>query len=363
MLNEYLEFEEYTSLLIPAKTDTNTMDPGENIYGRIQLKTLTERDGLKRILTVICRRFIHHDLDDIKTIISITEDNVNDRVALGLRAIQEYAGYEPIEEPLDQCLVHSRGCGKYLGYLLDIKEIHQKLDERFGNAERLFENEKYTTYKKIYDDLSRAEIDWQENFVPNRLTKNFYGRGNGLDSKYENSIITYDLIVADALHMGPLNHYSIAIPISIIERLHDIAFPKYAIALTDFLYTLALYMTLKEQYDNEYQVISYPDISNWLRKSGYYKNFNKFKEPLQKSDLFEEDIISNSSKKIAISDELLSGCYVVDLMDQNQTEISPDHLIISDDIPYAEAEMMIKEKHASCHKSIIKKAKEKSNPS
>ena len=363
MLNEYLEFEEYTSLLFPTKTDVDTMELGDNIYGRIQLKTLTDRDGLKRILIIICRRFIHHDLNDIKKIISINKDNVSERIALGLRAIQEYTSYKPIDEPLDPYLVHSRACGKYFGYLLDIKEIHQKLDERFATDEWSIENRNQTTYRMIYNDLSRAEFDWQEKFVPNRLAKDFYGRGNGLDSKYENAIISYDLIVADALHMGPLNHFNVAIPITTIERLHDIAFPKYTIALTDFLYTLALYMTLKNQNDNEYQVISYPNMSNWLRKSGYYKNFNKFKEPLQKSDLLAEDIISNSSKKIAISDELTSECYVIDMMDQNDIEISPDYLVITDDIPYADVEMLIKEKHTSYHKSIIKKAKKKPNPS
>lgn len=363
MLNEYLEFEEYTTLLTPTKTDINTMELGDNIYGRIQLKTLTDRDGLKRIITIICRRFIHHDLSDIKKIIPINKDNVSERIALGLRAIQEYTSYQPIDEPLDPCLVHSRACGKYFGYLLDIKEIHQKLDEKLALNEGSFEKENLTIYKKIYNDLSSAEVDWKNKFVPNRLAKDFYGRGNGLDSKYENAIISYDLIVADALHMGPLNHFNVAIPITTIERLHDIAFPKYAIALTDFLYTLALYMTLKDQNENEYQVISYPDISNWLRKSGYYKNFNKFKEPLQKSDLLTEDIISNSSKKIAISDELTSGCYVIDMMDQEDIEISPDYLVITDDISYAEVEMLIKEKHASYHQSIVKKAKKKPNPS
>ena len=357
MLNEYLEFKEYTSLLLPANIDLNNVKPKDNLYGRLQLKSLTERDGLKRILTTICRRFIHHDLMDLTKIVTITPENVVERTNLGLKALIDYTSYNVVDSPLDSCLVHERGCGKYFGYLLDIKEIYLKLHE-------IYENSKiYTSYRKIFQDLAKAEGIWTTSYVTERLAKNFYGRGNGLDSKYENSIISFDLIVADALHLGPLNHYNVLFPISIIEKLSDVAFPKYTIALTDFLFTAALYVILKNQNSNDYQLISHPDMINWCRNSGYYKNYRKFKGILQKLELFDEDFISNNAKKVIISDELLAGFKLINVLEQTEVGNNDEFITISDDLIYDEIEKVVKQKHEMYRKLKSKSTKKKSKSS
>lgn len=328
MLNEYREYDDYTSKLgLKVNSDKPNFTDAE-IYGRLLKVTLTLYHGIERALVIIARRYLFHDLNDIHTKIPLTKENNDQRIDLAMRAMNLWCSYETLDDQSFKDLIGKYGHGRFYDYMLDAKNAFQNILNRIEKGEIERGKAKIKDYISTKNKLETSLSDWEMKYVPQVLSKTFYSNNSELKAKYSNRIITFDTIIADAIYQGPLQNHSVAISHDFFPYISSCFDEKFKAYMFDFAITTALYVVDKTKNDNEYQIINTSYMANWLHKKNFDRSFKKFNLKLSDRDLFAEDIIFNVTKKVYIDEEITQFFRIID----ETNPIKENEFMITDDI-------------------------------
>jgi hypothetical protein len=338
MLDEIKEYYDYTTgLTVKEYLNPKGFDVG-GIYGRLLKNTVTLRHGIERALLIISRRFLFHELNDINQTIHITKDNQNERLKIAMNALKIWCSTEKIDQTDFKDLVGVQGHGRYFDYMLDIEYVFEKF------LKDIETNDTNLVSRKVNDAISILEktkiaIDyWKIDYLPKVLSRSFYSNESNLKLKFSNRIITFDIILAEAMNMGPLKSRFVMVSLDLIPKLKRYLNPKYQNYIFDFVLTAALYVVSSLDNDNEYQLINTANVSNWLDKKNYDRSFDAFSKKLSSTNLFDEEIVFNVAKKIYLDSEIADYFRVVKTITEDEK-----YFIISDKTSYKELSEKFKE--------------------
>ena len=329
MLNEYREFLDYTSNLeLKIKSEKPNFISGE-IYGRLLKDSITLRYGIERAFTIISRRYLFHDIDNIDILSPLNKKNRKERLELAMEAMKTWSSTESIRDIRYNNLVGKYGCGRFYDYMIDIKSAFHNILERINQGEIERTSAKIKDYHTTLKNTEKAIQFWQDTYLPKVLSRTFYSNESELKSKFSNRIITFDTILAEAINQGPLKNRSVALSSEFFPYITKYFDEKYKAYMLDFAMTTALYVLDSLNNDNDYQIINTSYMANWLHKKNFDRSFKLFSLKLSDNDLFAEDIVYNVTKKIYIAEEITKFFHIID-------EVNPpigDYFIITDDIP------------------------------
>lgn len=329
MLNEYQEFLDYTSSLeLKVKSEKPNFISGE-IYGRLLKDSITLRRGIERALTIISRRYLFHDLDDVNKLTPLNKENRKVRLDLAMGALKTWCSTESIKDTRYNSLVGKYGCGRFYDYMIDVKNAFHNILERINQGEIERTSAKIKDYQITLENTDKAIDFWKVTYLPKVLSKTFYSNESNLKSKYSNRIITFDTILAQAINQGPLKKRSVALSYDFFPFIVEYFNEKYKAYMFDFALTTALYVLDSSNSDNDYQIINTTYMANWLHKKNFDRSFKLFNQKLSDTDLFAEEIVFNVTKKIYIAEEITKFFIIID-------EVNPPkegYFIITDDIP------------------------------
>lgn len=345
MLNEFIEFKDYTlNLNIKTKYTTNDCFNG-GIYGRLLKETIVFRRGLERVFTIIVRRYLFHSLDDIYVVSPLTKENRSEQIELAYKAVTTWSSCTAITKPQFPELVDDTGYGKYYRYIRSIHEVFSEIVRRYKNNSLTISERNFDDSVKIVHSLDSAMYTWCNDYVPNILSKRFYSTDSNLKNKFANKIITFDTIIADAIHEGPLRNTTVLVPYTTIQLLATTLKVKYHAWILYFLYVLSFYVAISQTNSSQYQVVNMNDLANWLRKKNIDRSFREFTKLLSTEKWYGEEILSGVLKKIYISNELTDGTEVV-----STTASKPGYIAISDDIKPTVISTLVKSLYKSYQK-------------
>ena len=340
MLNEYKEYLDYTRDLSPNYHKNNNTTKNTSYYGRIISETIIKKTGFKRILSIIARRSIFHDLKDISKIVKINSNNKNKQILQAETALNQWSSCEIIESPLHSDLIGSSGFGKYYSYLNDLLAF-------FMNK---------NGYKSKYDSINKALITWK-NYVADTLTKNFYStdKKQSIKNKLGNKIITFYLIIASALNEGPLLNNCVYIPHKSFEKAVATFETKYYKYVDVFFLMSALYAAKFQKTKDIYQLIELTDVSNWIGTGKIKSQHAKFNKVLSSKSVYGTDLIQNVANKISYSQDFIKDYIVKDMKVSKIPEEKDKFFLVSDEKNMDLMRDEIKELYVKAHKTIYPK--------
>lgn len=316
MLNEFKEYYDYTRDLKLKYSSPDQCKHRENIYGRLLLKTVQDRHGIGRVLTIIARRFLYHDIDDISKSSELSMVNKNDLILLARTAMEQWCSYDIVDKIVSKDLVDTQGIGIYTSYMQSTYDVFKNLKSDKKNSEKIFL-------------IDKALRKWKKTYVSKSLSSDFFSSKN-IQKKYDNKIITFDLILADALHEGPLLKKGVYIPKHAIKNLYDIFDVKYGKFIFEFLMMSCVYKIEKLKNNREYQLTNLAVFSNWRNKKNFHRDYEKFKEILEGKRLMGVETIHRNTTRLFIDDTLIEE-YMVEEVDFNSGFTDMDNYLLFDD--------------------------------
>ena len=249
MLNEIQEFLDYTTPVtytVKAKADTTYLR-------HFTLDFFTSFDGLNRVLTIIARSYLFQngapDVDRAK------------RALLAWSSIPESKKATPKEE---------------WQYRTDFRELHGEFPELVDkNGRGWFYRHAHGVEKFI---LKNAEqIDSRKVPQAEKLRKNFDGRWRTKVEQLQNSIFNsntkggwvfrFDDAIAEALELGPLQNYEIALPEKLKQRVAQVTTAKAAPYVCD----LISYYLAHRRDDTDWVVLPATSFDNFYCSSYFSK--------------------------------------------------------------------------------------------
>ena len=249
MLNEIQEFMDYTTPVtytVKAKADTTYLR-------HFTLDFFTSFDGLNRVLTIIARSYLFQngapDVDRAK------------RALLAWSSIPESKKATPKEE---------------WQYRTDFRELHGEFPELVDkNGRGWFYRHAHGVEKFI---LKNAEqIDSRKVPQAEKLRKNFDGRWRTKVEQLQNSIFNsntkggwvfrFDDAIAEALELGPLQNYEIALPEKLKQRVAQVTTAKAAPYVCD----LISYYLAHRRDDTDWVVLPATSFDNFYCSSYFSK--------------------------------------------------------------------------------------------
>ena len=249
MLNEIQEFLDYTTPVtytVKAKADTTYLR-------HFTLDFFTSFDGLNRVLTILARGYLFQsgepDVDRAK------------RALLAWSSIPESKKATPKEE---------------WQYRTDFRELHGEFPELVDkNGRGWFYRHAHGVEKFI---LKNAEqIDSRKVPQAEKLRKNFDGRWRTKVEQLQNSIFNFktkggwvfrfDDAIAEALELGPLQNYEIALPEELKQRVAQSTSVKTAPYVCD----LISYYLAHRREDTEWVVLPATSFDNYYCSSYFSK--------------------------------------------------------------------------------------------
>ncbi|MBU1142071.1 MAG: hypothetical protein KKH92_00335 [Firmicutes bacterium] len=335
MLNEFKEYYDYTRDLTLSVNSAKPRFKSGEIYGRLLLESITKRSGIDRALTIIARRFLFHELNDIEKLTELDDAVLKKRVSDTEKYLLDWCSDQLIAVETPNELIGKYGNGRFYDYMKDAHTAFSNLIKRIESNEIKSTEAHLKDYKSTVSRIEKSILNWSDGYLPG-LTKNRFFSMTGMKNKYDNKIVTLDIIIANAINEGPLKHRSVLIPFSTFKRLNEIFESPYRSYMTDFLVTTALYVVNKSENDNDYQMINDAYMSNWLRKKNFHRSFRIFHDVLSQKEHFSQEIVFNVTKKIHISDELTEGILL-----SNSNTTNEDYLLISDNIPLKDLKKQI----------------------
>jgi hypothetical protein len=335
MLNEFKEYEDYTSLLVLSVNSEKPRFKSGEIYGRLLLESITKRFGIDRALTIIARRFIYHDKNDISKVIKSGGNTLEDTIHYVRDCLLAWCSNKSLSNETPKELVGKFGNGRFYDYMKDSHLAFTNLIKRIELGELKATKRQLSDYTSSAFKIESSINKWDSDYFPGLIKNEFYSI-KGMKNKFDNKILTLDIIIANALNEGPLRNRSVVIPKTTFKLFYEVFEKPYKAFITDFLYTLSLYLVQKKESETDYQIINDANISNWLRKKSYSRSFKAFHDKLSQKELFAQEIVFNVTKKIFISDLLTESLYVCDSVNLNSEDI-----IITDDIPQKELKKII----------------------
>jgi hypothetical protein len=348
MLNEFKEYLDYTTNLKSVSNISEDYNTNTTSYGRIISKSIKSHYGFKRILTIIARRFIFHDITDISKILSISEDNKFSQIDLAKTALNQWSSSDIVESPIHQDLVGSNNHGRYYSYLNDLLKSYLDLMLRFPS--------KKTKIEPIYKTIENAMLFWK-NYVKDTLSHDFYSTEQSIKNKFGNKVITFDLIVANALNDGPLVNQAVYIPHNNFNGLVHLFETTYRKPIRVFIYISALYAVLFKKSNNVYQLIDLTDLSNWLSNSKIKNQHSKFYKTLMTKNIYGVDTIKNVANKVSFSYDIIKDYKIETKELNNLFEERVGYFLLTDDKSIEVLEKEIENLYKKHYKKIYSKKK------
>ena len=297
MLNELLEYEEYTCENVGEEIGVNNCRFNTYIY------TKRNRGGLARALTIIARK----ELSD-RGYFDAPVGRQKEIIENVRKALAEWLGFD---EPEDEKVSDYDGwLRKYYTRVILPSSDKDKSSIRSWEEIRDYKKDEYCG--DILEEL--YSIDNKK-----RKSKNTFNK------------ITYERIISDAIFLGPLQQYYLICKESTFKNVtwggetlnnsEDNVKRKHNI-----LKLAAAYLIKKRYTGNEYNVVNQSDLGNWtdntkIAKGEYYfeKKNNRIKKLMYKKHAFylKESYLSNVSK-IRISEAFIK--------DNGVRVVTPDEL-------------------------------------
>lgn len=335
MLNEFKEYEDYTSLLVLSVNSEKPRFKSGEIYGRLLLESITKRSGIDRALTIIARRFLYHDRNDISKTIKSSDINLEKTVPYVRECLLAWCSNKSLSSETPKELVGKFGNGRFYDYMKDAHLAFTNLIKRIELGELTATERQFSDYTSSAFRIESAINKWDSDYFPGLIKNEFYSI-KGMKNKFDNKILTLDIIIANALNEGPLRNRSVVVPKTSFKLFYEVFEKPYRAFITDFLFTLSLYLVQKKENENDYQIINDANMSNWLRKKNYSRSFEAFHDKLSQKELFAQEIVFNVTKKIFISEFLTESLIIND-----NFKLNDDGIVITDDVSQKELKRII----------------------
>ena len=192
--NEWAEFLAYTKE--PTYTVRNKKDNG--FLGRFTMDMLMENYGFARILTVLARGYLFHNLDGTQRAddpYERTDDarhflcawsSIPDKKNATPRAEWQFkTDFRELHDAFPE-LVDKNGCGWYIRHLRGIADFINANRDKVGK-----------TTHKLADNIERLEDAWRKKVIQFQIP--IFSEGTKGDL-----ILRFDDVIADALELGAL---------------------------------------------------------------------------------------------------------------------------------------------------------------
>ncbi len=258
MTNEWQEFKAYTNK--PTYSAANKHDL--SYLGRFTFKTITDYEGLGRILTIIARGYLFHDKDGNKL-----TDNPYSRIDYARKALcawcsipgknesEPFSNFSELADEFSE-LVNSKGEGWYYRHIKNIIKFVK------NNPDLVSEKAKITVA-----GISKGfKTEWK--MKVRQLQVPIFA----LNTKAAWAL-RFDDIIADALELGALRTEEYVLPPEKAENLQSLDLNGVPF---EVVYDVVAYYEVSKQFDSEWVVLP---VANF---DCYYGNTNFSKKWLSK---------------------------------------------------------------------------------
>lgn len=278
MTNEWQEFKAYTSKLTYSAESKHDL----SYLGRFTFKTITDYEGLGRILTIIARGYLFHDKDGNKLI-----DNPYIRIDYARKSLcawcsipgknesEPFTNFGELSDEFSE-LVNSKGEGWYYRHIKNIIKFVKKNPDVVSKKAK-------TTVAGISEGFKR---EWK------KKVKQLQVPIFALNTKAAWAL-RFDDIIADALELGALRTEEYVLPTEKVEALHNLDLNDIPF---EVVYDVVAYYEANKQPDSEWVVLP---VANF---DCYYGNTNFSKKWLSKiPDSVLKREISNGISRVKVN--------------------------------------------------------------
>lgn len=278
MTNEWQEFKAYTNK--PTYSAANKHDL--SYLGRFTFKTITDYEGLGRILTIIARGYLFHDKDGNKL-----TDNPYSRIDYARKALcawcsipgknesEPFSNFSELADEFSE-LINSKGEGWYYRHIKNIIKFVKK------NSNAVSVKAKTTVAEISKGFKSEWKMKVRQLQVPIFA----------LNTKAAWAL-RFDDIIADALELGALQTEEYILPPEKTKRLQNLDLNGVPF---EVVCNVVSYYEANKQYDREWVVLP---VANF---DCYYGNTNFSKKWLSKiPDSVLKREISNGISRVKVN--------------------------------------------------------------
>ena len=249
MLNEIQEFLGYTtpvSYTVKAKADTTYLR-------HFTLDFFTSFDGLNRVLTVIARGYLFQngtpDIDRAKRALLAWSSIPESKKATPKEEWQYRTDFRELREEFPE-LVDRNGKGWFYRHAHGVEKFIPKNAEQI-DSRKVPQAEKI---RKTFDAQWRTKVEQLQNSVFNPNTKGGW-------------VFRFDDAIAEALELGPLQNYEIALPEDLKQRVVQATSAKAAPYVCD----LISYYLAHRREDTDWVVLPATSFDNYYCSSYFSK--------------------------------------------------------------------------------------------
>ena len=344
MLNEYVEFKEYTIELKPQSISNTTNI--NKIYGRYNYKNVIKLNGLNRILTILARGIIHHEdpLNNNFKISKLTQENIELQKLKAKKAILSWISVpnelfsEITIETSDTkiqyddyfnefpFLVDEKGKGKLIVYIEELIETLIELKTLYLVGKK--DNEIKTIETQI-ESLKSIIFE-----IP-KLTKKLLKNDLEKSIKLMYNDFSLETIILQAIADGPLKVRYLEIrkegfikTYNLLTQIHD-STP----IIRTMMFLIAYYNATKND-NNNYVKLVYVDLQNWTQYSKIDEKISEFFSKInQQSYELRRLIFKNNTTPLfgAFNDDI-NNFYWVKYNEpmNNQSKLHDEYLLLVD---------------------------------
>lgn len=346
MLNEYIEFKEYTIELKPQSISNTTEKTNNKISGRYNYKNIIKLNGLNRIFTILARGIIHHEdpLNNNFKLSYITQENIESKKLKAKKAILSWISvpneiFSEIDIKITDTkiqyddyfndfpfLVDQKGKGKLFIYIKELIETLIQLKKFYLAEEK--KNEIKTIEAQI-ESLKSVILEIPK--LTNKLLK----------SDIEKSIklmyndFSLETIILQAIADGPLKVRYLEIrkegfikAYNLLNQIHD----SNPIVRT-MLFLIAYYNAIRNE-NNNYVKMVYVDLQNWTQYSKIDEKISEFFSKVnQKSNEIRRLTFKNNTTPLfgAFNDDINKLFWVKSTEHvNNQSKLHDEYLLLVD---------------------------------
>ncbi len=259
MLNEWQEFLDYTGPVTykaGSKKDTSWL-------GRFTFEALREFGGLSRILTILARGFLFHDLDG-----AVLDSQPREQIDYARRGLCAW------------CSVPERaGAKPGWQYRTDFGSLHGEfpalVDEdgrgwfcRHFHAAMAFARDNPKVVRKVYSETA-TDLDKKFDAEWRKKVRQFQMPlfSSNADAAW---IIRFDDVIADALELGPLRRNEVELPEALRAKIEAVRPEKLP---NQVIYTLIAYYAANRPEDSDWVVLSVANFDCWFGDTNFGRKY------------------------------------------------------------------------------------------
>lgn len=257
MTNEWLEFQAYTKTPVykcEGKRDLSFL-------GRFTLQTLTEYDGMGRILTIIARGYLFHGKEG-----NILKEDPYDRIEYARKALCSWCSVpdknKSSEPQIDfgnlsdefPELVNEKGEGWFYRHVKQVISFTKKNEELVSKK----------TAEKVAELSKNFTRSWSKKV--RQLQVPLFA----LNTKLAWTL-RFDDIIADALELGPLCCKMIIPPPELLERIPKIELPGDA--PLNVIFDVVSYIVANRKSEDSFVVLPVANFDCYYRNTNFSKKY------------------------------------------------------------------------------------------